>query len=177
MSEPKWMSFAKANPDREYLALMSYLPLKKFRMIPRFISYTREIQTQLSQAKGLIGYSLRAKPLRRAFWTLSVWENENALMEFVSNPPHHHVMTAPGASYGQDKLCAVEGDGFGCAANLGGGPQARAIGVVATQRLAVLQRMVIHIKCTHTVRRPWGIAFVDEIVPLYRDPVKRDFGN
>ena len=95
MSEPKWMSFAKASPDREYLALMSYLPLKKVRMIPRFISYTREIQTQLSQAKGLIGYSLRAKPLRRAFWTLSVWEDENALMEFVSNPPHHHVMTAP----------------------------------------------------------------------------------
>ncbi|MCZ6775225.1 MAG: hypothetical protein O7D34_02070, partial [Ignavibacteria bacterium] len=94
MSEPKWISFAKASPDREYLVLMSYLPLKRFRMIPRFISYTREIQTQLSQAKGLIGYSLRAKPLRRAFWTLSVWENENALMEFVSNPPHHHVMTA-----------------------------------------------------------------------------------
>jgi hypothetical protein len=94
MAEPKWMSFAEASPEREYLALMSYLPLKKFRMIPRFIRYTREIQTQLKQAKGLVGYSLQAKLLRREFWTLSVWEDENALMEFVHSLPHSHVMVA-----------------------------------------------------------------------------------
>lgn len=92
MAEIKWESFAKTSPDREYLALISYLPLKRFWMIPKFLVYMQAIQNQLRKSRGLIGYSLLAHFLHRRFWTLSVWEDEKALMEFVRNLPHSQVM-------------------------------------------------------------------------------------
>lgn len=92
MNPSKWKSLASADVDREYLALLSYLPLKRYRMIPRFIKYTSEIERQLSESRGLIGYSLQAQLLSRKFWTLSVWEDEKALMEFVVKSPHGPVM-------------------------------------------------------------------------------------
>ena len=61
-------------------------------MIPRFIKYTAEIERQLSASSGLVGYSLQAQPLSLKFWTLSVWEDERALMEFVVRSPHGPVM-------------------------------------------------------------------------------------
>jgi len=55
-----------------YLALISYLPLKHFRAVPKFFQCTFEIQRQLRTSPGLIGYSLEAQPLARKFQTLSV---------------------------------------------------------------------------------------------------------
>ena len=90
----KWRSFAKPDPDKAYVALVSYLPLKRYWMLPAFLKNTLEIQAQLAHSKGLIGYSLLAQPLRLEFWTLSVWEDEPALMEFVRATPHSRVMEA-----------------------------------------------------------------------------------
>lgn len=92
MNPSKWKSLASADADREYLALLSFLPLKRYRMIPRFIKYTSEIERQLSESRGLVGYALQAQLLSRRFWTLSVWEDEKALMEFVVRSPHGPVM-------------------------------------------------------------------------------------
>ena len=87
-----WKSFAKTNEDQEYHAIASFLPLRRLSKIFKFLKYTREIQTQLSESKGLIGYDLKAKFLNRHFWTLSVWENEDALNEFVRKIPHSQTM-------------------------------------------------------------------------------------
>jgi len=92
LNPSKWKSFASAADEREYLALLSFLPLNKYRAIPRFIKYTAEIESQLSESRGLIGYSLQAQILSLRFWTLSVWEDEGALMEFVVKTPHGPVM-------------------------------------------------------------------------------------
>lgn len=83
-----WKSFLKAEPEREYLALLTFLPLKSFSKIPAFLAATFGIQWQLAKSRGLMGYSLDAHPLRREFWTLSVWENEAALADFVDANPH-----------------------------------------------------------------------------------------
>ena len=53
---------------------------------------TFQTQRQLQKAKGLIGYSLHAEPLRRHFWTLSVWEDNESLMNFVRQVPHGRIM-------------------------------------------------------------------------------------
>ncbi len=72
-----------------YLHLdVSWLSLKPLWLIPRFMGYTRSIQRQLSGARGLVGYSLRGELLRPRFWTLSVWEDEDTLMEFARRAPH-----------------------------------------------------------------------------------------
>lgn len=87
-----WKAYRSVKPDEEYLALLSYLPLARLRQVPQFLRHSSDIQTQLDHAVGLIGYSLRAQLFRRHFWTLSVWEADNALMDFVRTTPHAKVM-------------------------------------------------------------------------------------
>jgi hypothetical protein len=89
-----WTKFVAPDASREYFALLSYLPLNKYRAIPAFLKFTFQIQKQLSLTPGIIGYSLRAKPLSRNFWTLSAWENEQALRDFVVKLPHGNAMKA-----------------------------------------------------------------------------------
>src|SRR5215210_2679300 len=92
MLPSRWKSLAAIEPEREYLAQLSYLPLKRYRLIPRFLKYTSQIESQLKESRGLVGYSLQAQLLSRRFWTLSVWEDEAALMDFVYHLPHSEVM-------------------------------------------------------------------------------------
>ncbi len=82
------------NREREYLALLSYLPLKGYRKMLRFARHVRAIQKRLADTPGVIGYSLRAKLLRHRFWTVSVWEGEEALNAFVMREPHRTTMGA-----------------------------------------------------------------------------------
>jgi hypothetical protein len=58
---------------------------------PRAVSAVRR---QLAAADGLIGYTLRARPLARDYWTLSAWTGNTALREFMRTPPHVQVMTS-----------------------------------------------------------------------------------
>lgn len=87
-----WISFSKPDPDRDYVAVMTYLPLKNLWSLPRFLYYTRRIRSQLGTARGLVGYSLIAHIVAKRFWTLSVWQDEVALMEFVHKHPHNESM-------------------------------------------------------------------------------------
>ena len=92
MPEAPWKGLGTAQPDQEYMALLTYLPVKKYRTIPRFLSYAKRVEAQLAETKGIIGYSLRAKFLQRSFWTLSLWESEEALQAFVYEGFHTGVM-------------------------------------------------------------------------------------
>jgi heme-degrading monooxygenase HmoA len=104
VAELKWKSYAKASQDREYLALISYLPLKSLWKLPKFLLFTRANQTQLKESKGLIGYSFLAHFLQGRFWTLSVWEDENALMEFVRSRAHRQTMSGLRGHLGETKF-------------------------------------------------------------------------
>lgn len=92
MPELPWKSVAQPVPDREYAAILTYLPLKSFSTLPQFFYYTGRIQSQLKSAPGLIGYSLVAHVFAKRFWTLSVWEDEAALEHFVRQQPHRQAM-------------------------------------------------------------------------------------
>ena len=83
-----WITFAPADANREYLALLSYLPLNKYSAVPSFFRFSFQVQKQLRGTLGVIGYSLRAQVSSRNFWTLSVWEDQKILMEFVAKLPH-----------------------------------------------------------------------------------------
>jgi len=87
-----WIRISPPAPGREYLAIISYLPLRHFRAIPSFFWFTVQIRSQLRTAPGIIGYSLDARPFSRKFWTLSVWEGEQSLNSFVRQVPHSQIM-------------------------------------------------------------------------------------
>jgi hypothetical protein len=94
MAETPWQSCSRAAPERDYLALLSYLPLNSAWFLPRLALYSIRIQRQLRTSSGLVGYSLRARLAAKQFWTLSVWEDAADLQAFVAAPPHVAVMKA-----------------------------------------------------------------------------------
>ena len=89
-----WQSFSEPEPDAELVGLVSELPLSRYRAIPKFLRMTRQIQSQLADSEGLVGYALRTNFLRRWFWTVSIWESEEALRNFVRENPHREIMAA-----------------------------------------------------------------------------------
>jgi len=106
-----WKSYAAPESDGEYTALLTYLPLNKWRAIPKFMRYTYQIQRQLADSEGLIGYSLDANLPSRKFWTLSVWEDEESLRRFVQRTPHGRVMMDLLPDMGQTSFLPFKVDG------------------------------------------------------------------
>ena len=92
MQQPDWISFADPLPDKQYVAVLSYLPLRTWWALPYFLYCARRIRGQLHNTPGLIGYSLQSHIAAKRFWTLSVWDNEVALTNFVHKNPHNEAM-------------------------------------------------------------------------------------
>ncbi len=67
-------------PGSGYLVMASHLPLKRISSTVRFFRGVTAVRRQLAAADGLVGYTLRAKPLARDYWTLSVWKDEGFLI-------------------------------------------------------------------------------------------------
>jgi heme-degrading monooxygenase HmoA len=87
-----WRTKVSPAPQRDYLVMASRLPLRSYRTIPRFLALTVSVARQLEGTPGLVGYSLLAQPVRKTFWTLSAWTDEDALNAFARTMPHLAVM-------------------------------------------------------------------------------------
>ena len=94
MPASPWRTFGCPDPNGEFVALLSYLPLKSYWWVVPFFVYTGQVVTQLATSDGLLGYSLLARPLSKRFWTLSVWKHEDALRAFVQHVPHVRITSA-----------------------------------------------------------------------------------
>ena len=99
-----WKTLATPQPGVKYVALLSFLPLKSFVMIPKFLWFTFQTQRQLSRSPGLIGYSLLAEPFHRRFWTLSAWQDSASLMSFVEQIPHNKIMQSLAPHMGKTRF-------------------------------------------------------------------------
>ena len=87
-----WVQTTLDHRQDEYHCLASQLPLNRYRDIPRFLLWTLRIRKQLKTAPGLIGYSLKADLFRKTFATLSAWENQNQMMNFVRSGAHQKML-------------------------------------------------------------------------------------
>jgi len=95
-------------PDEHYVVMASHLPLTKLSHTIRFFRAVSVVRKQLGTASGLIGYSLRAKPLRRDYWTLSVWIDQAARRAFMRTPPHAQLMSSLKPIMGPTKFAQWE---------------------------------------------------------------------
>ena len=92
MPDLPWTARAEMQPGTDYLVMASHLPLQRISSTVRFFQAVSAVRKQLATADGLVGYTLRAKPLAREYWTLSVWDDERALREFMRTSPHVRIM-------------------------------------------------------------------------------------
>jgi quinol monooxygenase YgiN len=111
MPASPWRTFGSPAPNGDFVALLSYLPLKSYSRVFSLFVYAPQVMKQLSSANDLLGYSLLARPLSKRFWTLSAWANEEALRAFVQDPPHQRIMAALAPHMGETKFVrwAVKG--------------------------------------------------------------------
>lgn len=93
MPPTPWVIVAAVRPEHDYLVMLSYLPLARFRKLPAFFRHVQAIRAQLQASRGIVGYSLLARLLRLQFWTLSAWTDRAALDGFVRANPHLAVMS------------------------------------------------------------------------------------
>jgi hypothetical protein len=89
-----WTARAAMEPGTGYLVMASHLPLRRITATVRFFRGVSAVRRQLAATDGLIGYTLRAKPLARDYWTLSVWTDDAALRQFMRTAPHVRLMTS-----------------------------------------------------------------------------------
>ncbi len=94
MPDLPWTARAEMEPATDYLVMASHLPLNRMTATVRFFRAVFAVRKQLATADGLIGYTLRARPLARDYWTLSVWTDDTALRQFMRAAPHVQVMAA-----------------------------------------------------------------------------------
>ena len=106
MPDLPWTARAEMQPGAGYVVLASYLPLTRIGATVRFFRAASAVRKQLATAEGLIGYTLRARPLAREYWTLSVWTDDAALRRFVRTPPHTEVMTSVRPVMGPTKFAS-----------------------------------------------------------------------
>jgi hypothetical protein len=104
MPASPWRTFGSLEPDRDYVALLSYLPLKSYWRIPVFFFYTAQVTKQLASAEDMLGYLVLARPLSKQFWTLSAWKDDAALRTFVQHPPHVRIMNALSPHMGETRF-------------------------------------------------------------------------
>ncbi len=83
-----WFRISTVDPGTELTVMASRLPLRHYRHIPGFLRWTLRMRGQLSDAPGLVGYSLDAHLFRKTFWTLSAWTGQEAMEVFVRTDPH-----------------------------------------------------------------------------------------
>jgi len=104
MVEIRWRSLGPLRPHRRYVALATYLPLRRRRDIIPVLRLNGAIRSQLAETKGLLGYSLRSSLLGGKLWTLSLWTDGPASEAFVRVGPHRRAMAALAHLIGPDAV-------------------------------------------------------------------------
>lgn len=87
-----WKTLQQLDPDREYLAVVTDIPPRRFSSTRRLFRGASAVKKQLSNTPGVVGYSLVARPVRKQYLTLSVWTGEEALAAFARSQAHGEAM-------------------------------------------------------------------------------------
>jgi heme-degrading monooxygenase HmoA len=74
--------------------MISYFRLKGLGVMPGFALNSLRVERQLLRSDGLIGHSSGARLGGLEFWSVTVWRDEPALMDFVRAHPHARIMEA-----------------------------------------------------------------------------------
>jgi heme-degrading monooxygenase HmoA len=87
----RWKQLAPLEPEREYLALASWIPPRSRRSTWRLFRGSRAVAGQLGDTEGAIGFSMLARPVRKEYATLSLWTGSAALDAFARSSAHERV--------------------------------------------------------------------------------------
>lgn len=74
------------------VVLVSRLRLRSIRQLPGFLAAALRLRQALRRSPGAVSLDLAMQPLRRTFWTWSVWVDEPSLSRYTRSERHLKVM-------------------------------------------------------------------------------------
>jgi quinol monooxygenase YgiN len=89
-----WTIPNPAAPGTQAYAMASRFEVRSALDVPRFFLKALSAWRQVRSAPGCLGASLVAQPLRRVFYTLSAWQDRDALYAFAAAQPHRGIMAS-----------------------------------------------------------------------------------
>ncbi|MEW2352232.1 DUF3291 domain-containing protein [Spirillospora sp. NPDC029432] len=87
-----WAQLGTPDPGTEPVVMASRFEVRSLRHVPGFMVDSMRLLLQARRAPGALGVSLKARPLRRTFWTLSAWTDRKALYAYAGTGPHKPAM-------------------------------------------------------------------------------------
>ena len=69
------------------------LHLRRYRFLLPFAWRSHLAARQAERSKGFLAGAVFGDPLRRTFWTMTVWQDEAAMRTYRAAGDHRHVMT------------------------------------------------------------------------------------
>lgn len=91
-----WKSLQPMRPDLGYVVFASSIPPRSRTSTRALFSGASAVRKQLAHTDGVIGFSLLARPLRKQYATLSIWEDDGSLERFAASEPHAKLMVTLG---------------------------------------------------------------------------------
>ncbi|MGW3555431.1 DUF3291 domain-containing protein [Streptomyces griseoincarnatus] len=81
-------------PHGTAFVMASRFEVRTLKDVPRFFLRSLAAWKQVRSAPGAYGASLIAQPARRVFYTLSAWQDRDALYAYARTEPHRGIMTS-----------------------------------------------------------------------------------
>lgn len=94
MPQLGWITPNPAPPHTQVLVMASRFEVRSRGDVPRFMALSLASWRQVGKAPGAYGASLIARPLKRVFYTLSAWQDRDALYAYARTDPHSGAMRA-----------------------------------------------------------------------------------
>ncbi|MCI3150259.1 DUF3291 domain-containing protein [Streptomyces sp. GB4-14] len=79
-------------PHGTAYVMASRFEVRTLKDVPRFFLRSLAAWKQVRSAPGAYGASLIAQPARRVFYTLSAWQDRDALYAYARTEPHRGIM-------------------------------------------------------------------------------------
>jgi heme-degrading monooxygenase HmoA len=92
-----WRYRAGRTGPRPALLVATCLRLSDWRAFPAFVRHSSAVIEEMRGLPGFVGYALKTYPFRREFLTLSGWESESAMRDFVRCQAHRAAMRWQGS--------------------------------------------------------------------------------
>jgi hypothetical protein len=124
MATVPWRSFGRAEPERQYVALLSYLPLKRGLRIPWFLLHTVRIMGQLRRSRGTGRVFATCEAGGEAFLDALGMGRRSSVARLRPRGASCANNGGAGATYGRDQICSLDAKRFGITVELGGRAQA-----------------------------------------------------
>ncbi|CAL9282448.1 MULTISPECIES: DUF3291 domain-containing protein [unclassified Streptomyces] len=74
------------------VVMASRFEVRSLADVPRFFLKSLAAWRQVNSAPGVYGASLVARPLKRTFYTLSAWQDRDAVYAYARAEPHRGIM-------------------------------------------------------------------------------------